>query len=114
MSKNYTPFKMRGSPMQRNFPNDIGTGESPNQFNTKAALGGAASGAMAGAALGPWGAVAGGVIGGAMGGFKEEEVDPNEALADKIKRETNAKVSQKVDEKVNKVINQESEDGITV
>ena len=52
------PFKMRGSPMKRNFPNDIGVarpGDSPSkELDWGSAGGGAMKGAKAGAMFGPW------------------------------------------------------------
>ena len=92
------PFRMRGNPMKRNFPNYIGVakpGDSPvEQWDWESAGGGAAKGASAGAVLGPWGAVVGGVVGGVYGGIsggkaKEaaeaaaEEAARKKALADR-------------------------------
>jgi len=66
----YAPFKMRGNPMQRNFPNDIQSGDSPNKFSLEGAL----SGGMTGASVaGPWGAIAGGLIGGFTAKKKKKE-----------------------------------------
>ena len=103
----YTPYKMKGSPMKRNFPNDIGTakpGDSPVEaWDWGSAGGGAAKGAAAGAVLGPWGAVIGGAIGGVAGGIqggkeKElleaqemEEQKKNEIVAEELKKARTSK-----------------------
>ena len=80
------PFKMKAaghnnSPMQKNFPKDIGTkpGETPN----KNVLGGAATGAKMGSAFGPWGTAIGAVAGGIFGGIKANKAKKEaEALAE--------------------------------
>jgi len=68
------PFKMRGNPMKRNFPNDIGVarpGDSPSkELDWGSAGGGAMQGAKAGAMFGPWGMVIGGAVGGIAGAMK--------------------------------------------
>ena len=66
----YTPFKMRGSPMQRNFPDYIKPGDSPNKFSWEGALSGGVTGGSVG---GPWGALAGGLIGGFTAKKKKKE-----------------------------------------
>ena len=66
----YTPFQMRGSPMKRNFPNDIQSGDSPNKFSLEGALSGGVTGASV---AGPWGAIAGGLIGGFTAKKKKKE-----------------------------------------
>ena len=80
------PFKMKAaghnnSPMQKNFPKDIGAkpGETPN----KNILGGAAAGAKMGSAFGPWGTAIGAVAGGVFGGIKANKArKEEEALAE--------------------------------
>lgn len=101
------PFKMKAaghnnSPMQKNFPEDIGTkpGETPN----KNALQGAAQGAKLGATLGSvvpgLGNVAGALIGGAggaiFGGIKANKAKKAEAAA-MAEEEKNAIVAAKLE-----------------
>ena len=78
------PFKMKAaghnnSPMQKNFPEDIGAkpGETPN----KNVVGGAAKGASMGMAFGPWGAAIGAVAGGIFGGIKAGKAKKAQAAA---------------------------------
>tara|TARA_R100001463_G_scaffold35653_1_gene77410 strand:- start:58 stop:438 length:381 start_codon:yes stop_codon:yes gene_type:complete len=97
------PFKMKAaghnnSPMQKNFPKDIGAkpGDSPLEtFSGEAALGGAAKGASMGMAFGPWGAAIGGVAGGIMGGIKGGKAMDAEAAA-MAEQEKNAIVAAKL------------------
>jgi len=90
--------------------------ESPNKFDTDAALGGASAGAKLGSMFGPWGTVIGGVAGGAIGGFSDsfggggdtsgsDRSDLNtgpESTKDKIARLKEQNIKKKVDEEVNK------------
>ena len=101
---------------------DIGSSsvdESPNKFDTDAALGGATAGAKLGSMFGPWGTVIGGVAGGALGGFSDSfgggnsmseeqmaSLEPgrenrNETTKEKIARLKEQNIKKKVDQEVN-------------
>ena len=99
-SGNTTPFKKMGSAPQ--------PGDSPVDFNWKAALGGAVKGGTAGSMVGPWGTVLGGLAGGisaGMKGDKEQEGGENEELITKLqeedakKEEVKTAISDKTDNK---------------
>jgi len=68
-------------------------GDSPAEFNWKAAAGGALKGGAAGSMVGPWGTVIGGLAGGISAGIKG---DKEETIKDKV----NSKVDEKIEEKV--------------
>ena len=81
-SGNTTPFKKMGSTPQ--------PGDSPVDFNWKAALGGAVKGGTAGSMVGPWGTVLGGLAGGISAGIKgdkEQGDGENEELITKLQEE---------------------------
>ena len=93
----YKPFKMKGSPMKRNFPESMGSstansGDSPlEKFDWGSALSGAVKGAKAGSVAGPWGMLAGALGGGAMSGFaggkQIEDQEAENELAQKTEEE---------------------------
>jgi outer membrane lipoprotein SlyB len=78
-------------------------GDSPAEFNWKAAAGGALKGGATGSMLGPWGTVIGGLAGGISAGIKGDNKE--ETIKDKV----NSKVDEKIEEKVDDVTTKEVE-----
>ena len=99
----YKSFKMKGNPMQRNFPDSFksstGSNDTPlEKFDWGAAFKGGAGGAAKGSMFGPWGTAIGAIGGGLMAGFKgpskQEEEQARMMTAQLTEQEAKSKLAE--------------------